>query len=330
MLIKCPECEFTRSVPEEKIPPGSEFATCPKCQTRFHLGVLRGSKVMQDSPADEPEAPGPKAGRDKGRARAAKGSREIVSPGSREEDKDIWSAVESLKDHWDKEKKEPDQPAPQPVGVASQGKKRELLANEGSIPWEYSGVFPYPQGLLRSISLEVTRPTAFFREVSPKGSLLPALLFALLMYAAFFGVLRAINPAWPVPAPDGTHTVLYPLEMLTQSLTPGKLILFLLFCFLLTIFFNAWVVSMLTRLMAPGKENFRVTFKITAYATLPLLLYPLPLVGGLAGTVLGAYLLCLGLRQAYRLEWSRAVLVFILYFLLGLVLMLLLLRLAAG
>jgi hypothetical protein len=35
--IICPQCGFSRSVPEEKIPPGVRWATCPKCRNRFEL-----------------------------------------------------------------------------------------------------------------------------------------------------------------------------------------------------------------------------------------------------------------------------------------------------
>jgi hypothetical protein len=33
--IKCPKCNFSRSIPKEKIPPGARWATCPQCKYRF-------------------------------------------------------------------------------------------------------------------------------------------------------------------------------------------------------------------------------------------------------------------------------------------------------
>jgi hypothetical protein len=32
MIVKCPSCEWTKEVPEEKIPAGGANGTCPKCQ----------------------------------------------------------------------------------------------------------------------------------------------------------------------------------------------------------------------------------------------------------------------------------------------------------
>ncbi|MBG0790761.1 MAG: zinc-ribbon domain-containing protein [Desulfovibrionaceae bacterium] len=40
MQIVCPECNFSREVDESKIPPRSQVATCPKCQTKFKFRDL--------------------------------------------------------------------------------------------------------------------------------------------------------------------------------------------------------------------------------------------------------------------------------------------------
>jgi predicted Zn finger-like uncharacterized protein len=35
--IKCPHCEFTAKIPEERIPPRAKYANCPKCKKRFQI-----------------------------------------------------------------------------------------------------------------------------------------------------------------------------------------------------------------------------------------------------------------------------------------------------
>ena len=35
--IVCPHCSFSKSVPEEKIPPGAKTAVCPRCRKRFEI-----------------------------------------------------------------------------------------------------------------------------------------------------------------------------------------------------------------------------------------------------------------------------------------------------
>lgn len=52
MEITCPECGFTRSVPDDKIPTGSVRATCPKCKAKFQFRSLPGGPP--DEPGHEP------------------------------------------------------------------------------------------------------------------------------------------------------------------------------------------------------------------------------------------------------------------------------------
>jgi hypothetical protein len=33
--IRCPQCNFSRSIPKERIPAGARWATCPQCKHRF-------------------------------------------------------------------------------------------------------------------------------------------------------------------------------------------------------------------------------------------------------------------------------------------------------
>jgi hypothetical protein len=35
--IRCPYCDFSKDIPEEKIPPKARWATCPKCRKRFEI-----------------------------------------------------------------------------------------------------------------------------------------------------------------------------------------------------------------------------------------------------------------------------------------------------
>ncbi len=44
MQITCPKCGFTRDIPEEKIPPRAQMATCPKCSHKFKFRELTPSE----------------------------------------------------------------------------------------------------------------------------------------------------------------------------------------------------------------------------------------------------------------------------------------------
>ena len=55
MIIRCPHCEHTRSIPESKIPPTAALATCPKCKNRFRFRAVR--PVTEPESSELPAAP---------------------------------------------------------------------------------------------------------------------------------------------------------------------------------------------------------------------------------------------------------------------------------
>ena len=47
--ITCPKCNFSKSIPEEKIPPGARWATCPQCKNRFAIAPrVSGPALAQE------------------------------------------------------------------------------------------------------------------------------------------------------------------------------------------------------------------------------------------------------------------------------------------
>lgn len=66
MDIICPECNFSRTVPDEKVPPTAEVATCPKCKAKFRFRTLSKPADFQEQLAQEqadrpaPQKPAPR------------------------------------------------------------------------------------------------------------------------------------------------------------------------------------------------------------------------------------------------------------------------------
>ena len=52
MNIKCPQCGFSRNVPESKLPGKKVIATCPRCGFRFPLQMQPGTEAA-DNPEEE-------------------------------------------------------------------------------------------------------------------------------------------------------------------------------------------------------------------------------------------------------------------------------------
>ena len=69
MLIRCPHCEYARTISATKIPNTAEVATCPKCKSRFRFRTL--------DPDEKPTRTSPEAPKEKAPA-------------------DIWEAVDAL------------------------------------------------------------------------------------------------------------------------------------------------------------------------------------------------------------------------------------------
>ncbi len=67
MQITCPKCGFTKEIPEDKIPPRAQMATCPKCSHKFRFRELQQEDGVEDNTSL-----------------------------SSEEGKDLWSALASL------------------------------------------------------------------------------------------------------------------------------------------------------------------------------------------------------------------------------------------
>lgn len=61
MIIRCPECQFERSIDSSKIPSSAAIATCPKCRHRFRFRALASDETPDVSPAGH-AAQAPQAG----------------------------------------------------------------------------------------------------------------------------------------------------------------------------------------------------------------------------------------------------------------------------
>jgi hypothetical protein len=56
VTITCPFCNFSREIPEGKIPPGVKWATCPRCKHRFEFSFQAPVFDFQGEQAGEEEA----------------------------------------------------------------------------------------------------------------------------------------------------------------------------------------------------------------------------------------------------------------------------------
>ncbi|MDR1126198.1 MAG: zinc-ribbon domain-containing protein [Deltaproteobacteria bacterium] len=330
MLIRCPECGLTRQVNEQKIPAGSEFATCPQCEQRFRFRTLEAAPPAEDAAAREQRRPPQPEETQKPAAVAPKTP--AASP------PDVWSAVEHLGESWEKEQTEerrrrpgdlPDETRQAYGGFeedevdeerrraamdayrrqGAYGEKPSLLANSGSVPWEYQGGFMTPQGFLRTVALSFTRIPEFFGGIPARGSLGPALVFALLLRCLQF-VMVFLFIRVRVQDADGLVTEKNLAELANVSIP--ELAVTVLFIIILAQFASAALVNLMIRLVGGengGKADFRLAFKVLAYSMTPLVFVLVPQIGFLIAEVGSLVFFVLGLRHAFKLSWARVAVV---------------------
>jgi hypothetical protein len=76
--IVCPNCNFSKEIPEERISPAVKWATCPQCRNRFQFRDAAPLTVVDSGPAET----GDRTKRDR-----------ILSPWERRSDIGLWGGV---------------------------------------------------------------------------------------------------------------------------------------------------------------------------------------------------------------------------------------------
>ena len=136
MIIRCPYCEHTRSITESKIPPTAELATCPKCKNRFRFRALRRPAVEPESPAvPVPRSPS-KAALRVSEIPAQETQRPQSAFRESAEKDDIWDAMDSLHQRWQKQMDTnvTEVETPIPPRFAREPRRPDALAEEHTPP----------------------------------------------------------------------------------------------------------------------------------------------------------------------------------------------------
>lgn len=304
MLIRCPACEYTRTVGEDKIPSRAEFATCPKCGHRFRFRAL----ALDDTPAP--------------------------SPAADTQYKDIWDAVDSLQERWQVKtdssdhargkQEEPDRRSEDDESGTTSSSTLENREKEHSrfepkgrdaggspepvaIPWEQSQKPGYIVSLYHTMLLALLNPARFYSSLTPSLPLTPALFFYIL-FGAFQYVFDTIwlHVVIRLAGPETLDTLSPTIVQATDVSRIPMTLLILPFILALYLLLTVWLVHLCMRLVTPANANFAITFKIASYAASALVLTAVPLLGPVLGP--GAYFiyLLMGCRYAYNITWGKA------------------------
>lgn len=333
MNIVCPQCGFSRRLPEDRLPGEVVIATCPQCACRFRFsmreGVLtvlppRGQNSAPQTAGPAPEAPHPAAstedlppgavipGRDASSPMPRTSARDAHDDGANvsakgEEEEDIRETARRAYTR-EAERFARADAAQEPSAMAD-----DTLPDEN--PWDAApGNGGWLQAFYQTVLRVMFAAPRFFASLRPHVPLGRPLVFYLVICVIqtiverFWGTML-ISALTPSAATDPQ------LEKLLEMLAPKSdlALSLLLRCGLLVLQLYVFTALMFLayRIVARERTSFSLIFQIMAYSSAPALLCVVPALGSLAGMIWGLACLAVGCRAALRLNWAQTLFGFV-------------------
>jgi hypothetical protein len=295
MEIICPQCQFARSVPDEKIPERVEIATCPKCKLKFRFRNLDGPADAVLSSAGVPAAPDTPADPEAPLSAQSSEDRPKAKAGPDQNGEEFWDKLASMGQPHQEARQEAD-PGP--------GHK-QAIPPEVEIPWENLDRYGFFTGLWETIRRVMVQPTAFFRSMPVGGGQIKPLIFYLLI-AQFQIVMQML---WGMVGMGVDPTA-------EAGMAGGmdSMILFLAYPFLWTIM--VYVMALLAHgclvLTRGAGCGFEGTFRALTYGSAPMIMVLVPMIGPLIGAVWSLVTTFLGYKNIHRTTSGKVILAMVL------------------
>lgn len=347
MRITCPECDYTREVPDDKIPSTSVKATCPKCGTKFRFrapepeftlepsdstGIAvpeepetaaaplipeeRPQEAGEERPEPEPQAPESPADRPQAANSALSGPepehRERPKPRrivleDEPSDEDIWQRLENMGSGGQKAR---DHKRPD---FSTSEFPEDDSRPEAEVPWERLDVYGFFGGLTQTIKRAMLAPGLFFAAMPlGRGVTMPLVFFLLVsqfqIVCQLFWSHLGISPMMGM---GGEAPVADPG---VAPMGAGSLMLFLIYPVLFTIwlFLMGGVLHVLLKLFGAGQGGFEGTFRAMAYSAAPSVLAVIPYAGPFAAGFWSLVIMFIGLKVIHATSFMRVFFAFLL------------------
>lgn len=285
MNITCPNCGFTREVPEDRIPAGAAFATCPNCDERFRL-----ADAAQAAASDGPPPPG--------EAQAAAPEPAAPAEEAKGRPSGIWQRLDEVG------KANPDRPREYgSYSFQDAPPRRETV----EVPFEDMERFGFFDGIWETAKRAMFHPGLFFGAMPLGRGRARALIFYILLGELSYLALTL----WDAAGLD-------PMDLLTGAAQPkgdgefyGTLVGQLAFMVLLPIFYTGYLyistglLHVMLKLYRAGNAGFEATLKVNCYASAASLFYLLPVAGMLVGSLWQLVCLIVGLKSIHATGYGR-------------------------
>ncbi len=323
MKIICPQCQFTRQVPKDKMPKASTMATCPQCQCRFQVHIEAENKAEQTAtPLSTTTQMPSSAGEAAQKTAQNSGSEPVDAPQAiTKYSPPTASEAESFKEA---QAKAHEAYAKEQEAAQAEHKEYEEDAAFAAFaidnPWENPERAGYFSSFYQTALRVLFAGPRFFAGLMPEGSQKRALIFFVIVgvlqisFERFWG--GVISDALAPTAADDPQLQLM-LTMLTPQSSYSLALLLGAALNIVEIFFSTTIYYLIFRFIAPDRAYFNLIFQVVAYSSAPMLLCLVPALGSVVGFVWGIACTAVGCRYAMRLTWGQTLLGILPLYLIG-------------
>ena len=294
MELTCPQCRFTRTIPDEKIPDRAEIATCPKCKHKFKFRELPADPTAFTPPASDSPPPENNANLSSSPLSAKEQSRNTASAPqhgeNRQPNEEIWDKLASLgQPHQD---------------VQAASASRHAPPDEIEVPWEHLDKYGFFPGLWETIKRAMLQPAAFFHSMPVGNGQIKPLIFYLLI-AEFQIVMQMLWDMTGIGA-DATG------EAAMAGI--NAVMLLIVYPLLLTVmlYIMTAMVHACLHLVGVATRGFEGTFRALTYGSAPMVMVLIPMAGPLIGAVWSLVVTFLGYKYVHRTTTGKVLLAMLL------------------
>lgn len=312
MIIRCPHCDFSRTVDENKIPASARTATCPKCHHKFRFRDSAGATLdaaeagpMPLQQPSENHAPAAEQGQARddphGVLHKSFGAGADQAGSAPESGEDIWDRVASLGEIW----LEDDDSGQDSQDSAKGGHHRDTPPDAlGGAPWEHIRQLGLFKAFVQTALQATLHPRRFFNGLGAPRLLGLALVFYIVVTALQTYLFQAWMQLFPASA---LGLDIPPDYALYDSTQPLHIILAAPVVWVIFLFMVSVISAMAMRLLGGSRVSPAAVMRVMAYSASPMLLGVLPFMGAILGQAWAMVLFLLGCKHAFRLNLFAAI-----------------------
>lgn len=345
MEIICPECKFSRNVPDDKIPDNSVNATCPQCGIKFRFRNIPADApeflLEQDPPVEaQPAAQPPEQANDTtGESESSYAASQPETPPAahdkEEEESKVVSEQEDLAAPGPAAAQEQPTPRPQPAEKEQDGIWQKLddmgeyapqsgpYAQEApddvtvEVPFEELERYGFFNGIMETTKRAMLAPQLFFSAMPIGKTPRSALIYYILV--SEFGLL--FQSVWEYIGLDvfalfGGQTSSQAQAAADMSLQmfiaqQGMLLLVVGPIMLFGgMYLFSGIIHLLLKLTGAAQEGFATTLRVNSYSNAPNMLYIVPIAGPVVAFFWQFAINIIGLKHAHKAPWGRVALAY--------------------